>query len=121
MAHIMVIDDDEQLQVLISEALTRAKHTVTVLKHGEMAVESNKSNPVDLLITDIFMPEKDGLETIRDFQKEFPATKIVAITGGMTKGGEYDYLEHAKAFGAERVFRKPIRIKDLISALEELL
>ena len=76
--------------------------------------------PADLIITDIVMPEKEGLETIRELKKSHPDLKIIAISGG-GRIDSREYLESARLFGASKIFQKPFRQKEMVSAVKELL
>ncbi len=88
--------------------------------NGEEALEINRHFRADLIITDIIMPEKEGIETIRDFIQEFPGIKIIAMSGGGRIGPEA-YLKIAEGIGAMHTFTKPIKQKELLEAIETLL
>jgi len=83
-------------------------------------VKMHRENPMDLVITDIIMPEKEGLEIITEFRREYPSVKLIAISGG-GRIGPANYLKMAKLLGAERTFAKPVDTSQLLSAIEELL
>ncbi len=87
---------------------------------GSEGLILNRSNPADLVITDILMPEKEGIETIREMRRDFPETKIIAISGG---GRLYtsDYLKIAQHIGADRVFAKPFEKNEILAAVQELI
>jgi CheY-like chemotaxis protein len=87
---------------------------------GNVGVQLFSENRVDLIITDIIMPDKEGLETIREIKKSSPDAKIIAISGG-AKVGPGTYLKLAERLGAQRVFEKPIQISVLLSSIAELL
>ncbi len=87
---------------------------------GRQCIRLCREQPVDLVITDIFMPEKDGLQAIREIRQHSPDTKIIAISGGgETVAG--DFLRHAILFGAHRAFSKPLSLSELVAAVRELL
>lgn len=77
--------------------------------------------PTDLVITDLFMPEKDGVEVVRNLTKDDPEVKIFAMSGGDSAGGRKDVLEVLEDFGVKRIFGKPFKIADLLAAAEEIL
>lgn len=87
---------------------------------GRAGLRLFRENPTDLIITDLIMPEKEGIETISEVKGEFPDVKIIAISGG-GRFGPAGYLDIAKAIGAEKTFTKPIELKELIHAVEELI
>ena len=119
MAKIVVIDDEPGVLSVARLALEAAGHAVIAYPDGRGGIEYIKSEPADLLITDIFMPEMEGLETIRlarDLRSELP---IIAISGVYIEGG--DYLEIAEKFGAVATLRKPFRPSDLLDLVTRLL
>ncbi len=120
MKRILVIDDDEQVRVLIRLALERAGYEARDASNGEDGLALHRKEPFDLIITDIFMPEKEGLETIRELRQDFPDLKIIAISGGGNIG-ELAYLGLAKSLGAMRTIAKPFNIKELVHVVKELL
>ena len=129
MASILIIDDEEDIRDALQMVLESAGHDVKVASNGNEGVELQRKTPADLIITDIIMPEKDGVTTIKEIREEFPGIRIIAISGG---GGvqpvEYvpeaitttAYLAAAKDAGADRVFTKPFEREDLIQAVEDL-
>ena len=120
MAKILVIDDDDTVRSSIRLALEDADHEVVEAPDGAEGVNRVKTQPVDLVITDIFMPEKEGLETIDEIRHAFPKLKIIAISGG-GRIEPQDYLEIAQQLGADRTLLKPFDIKLLVDTVDELL
>jgi len=120
MARILVIDDDPALLSLLHRSLEKAGYEVADAANGRIALEMQRRNPADLIITDIFMPEKGGTEFIMDMSDEFPEVKIIAISGGGNIE-DVDFLRLAKNLGALRTFQKPFHQKDLLAAVRELL
>jgi DNA-binding response OmpR family regulator len=116
-SHILVIDDDNDLRVIFQEALRAEGYEVSVAADGAQGIAKQ---PASLLITDIFMPNKDGLETIRDFREEFPSVPIIAISGGgrLKTGGS---LFTAKELGAAVILRKPFKMNDLLRSVAAVL
>jgi len=117
---ILVIDDDEQMRVLLQQAMQWAGFEVVAAENGRQGQQLFEEQPADLIITDLIMPEQEGLETIRILKQEYPTVKIIAISGGGRIGPEA-YLPAAMELGADRIFTKPFDVKELISAVQELL
>ncbi len=120
MARILVIDDDPGMRKALKSFLERSEYEVSVASDGRAALNLHQACPMDLIITDILMPEKDGFETIIEFQQHFPRVKIIAISGG-GEIGENTYLDCARAMGAEKAFAKPFKFQELLKAVRELL
>ncbi len=120
MATILVIDDEESMRTSLKTMLTREGYDVLAAEDGKKGLELFTSHQVDLVITDIVMPEKEGLETIMEMQKASRDVKIIAISGGgrLEPAG---YLYNAKALGAKHTFEKPFKQADLLGAVYELL
>ncbi len=120
MAQILVIDDDPQVCILIQEVLELAGYTVATTQAAAAGLEHFHQDPAQLVITDILMPGREGLETIRDLPQEAPSTKIIAISAGLPWGG-VDVLDVARKLGAVRVIQKPFDIQGLVDTVRELL
>lgn len=120
MANILVIDDDDDVLVLISTVLKRFNHTVHALSDGRQALEIHKKEPIDLIITDILMPEVDGIEVIRKFRREYPQLKIIAISGGGWTEPQ-QFLAMASRLGADATFNKPFEWDKLVGTVNDLL
>ncbi len=120
MGRIMVVEDDKAVRELLREILKRAGHEVIAAGNGKEAIALYQDTPADLIITNILMPEKEGLETIQEMRRDDPDIKIIAISGG-GQIGPADYLEIARRFGARRTFSKPFDRKELLAAVDELL
>lgn len=120
MIRILVIDDDIKIREMLKQCLERAGYEVLVAPDGKAALTLHSANPVDLIITDIVMPEKDGLEIIVELPRRFPAVKVIAISGGGKIGAD-EYLNVAKVLGATRTFSKPFELRELLAAVRELL
>jgi CheY-like chemotaxis protein len=120
MAQILIIEDDLEVRAMLRELLHRAGHTVTEAADGQEGIHCYRTNKADLIITDLFMPVKEGLETIVDLRREFPDLKIIAISGG-NREGSGSYLKAAQLCGASRIFHKPFEIADLLTAITDLL
>ena len=100
MARILLIDDDDTVRTMLRLTLVHFGHTVIEARDGKEGLELFQDANVDLLITDIVMPEKEGLEVLMELRKKHPPVKIIAISGG-------DYLHMAKLMGAAKVLAKP--------------
>jgi YesN/AraC family two-component response regulator len=120
MANILIIDDDQQILNMLSQILKRAGYEVVEALDGKQGLKLYRENPTDLIITDIIMPEKEGLETIMELQRDFPDVKIIAISGGGHNLAE-NYLYMARVLGVQRTFAKPIARDELLKSVSELL
>jgi DNA-binding response OmpR family regulator len=116
---ILVIEDDADLAVAIQRALELNGFAVTVARDGEEGLRLQRLHPFEIVVTDIFMPETDGVEVITRLTREFPGTKIIAMSGRAERT-RIDYLRFAHQFGADRVLQKPFAIDELVSAVREL-
>lgn len=119
MKRILVIDDDSQTRQMLRQALERAGYSVVEARDGAEGLQYYQENPADLVITDILMPEKEGLETIRELREKFPSVKIIAISGG-GRTGKLDFLPVAKKLGALRTLYKPFPLQELLDAVRDL-
>ena len=120
MATILVIEDDAMVRKFIVEALTNSGHHVLEADHGHAAAETVREHVVQLVITDIIMPEKDGLEVILELRQVFPSLKVIAISGGGL-GDPTSYLRSASMLGADCVLAKPFSCSELLLAVDQML
>ena len=120
MARILVIDDDPQVREMLKQFLERAEYEVEVAADGNAGLKLHRTKAADVVITDIVMPEKEGLEIIMEFRRFFSAVPVIAISGG-GKIGPHDYLATARAMGAQRTFAKPFNLQELLAAIRKLL
>ncbi|NQV55640.1 MAG: response regulator [Rhodospirillales bacterium] len=120
MPRVLVIDDDKEIRTIFQNMLRELGFDVAVAANGLKGLEKQRALPADILITDILMPEQDGIETIIEFSKEFPDTKIVAMSGG-GRTRNMDFLDLAKQLGADAILAKPFTFKQLIETLESIL
>ena len=120
MASILVIDDEEQPRRMLRQALERAGYEVVEARDGQEGLQRYRTAPTDLIITDILMPGKEGLETIMEFRREVPGVKMIAISGG-GQTGNLTFLEVARRLGARRTFQKPFELRELLEAVREVL
>ncbi len=120
MARLLIIDDEKDIRDLLGETFSEQGHQIQLARSGKEGLELIRRNAVDLVLTDIFMPEKDGIETILELHEEFPDVKIIAYSGGGSVGVQ-DALDSAMEFGAARVFSKPLDLRKLTNAVDELI
>ena len=113
---ILIIDDEVSLRSLLKNIFEDQNYEVYLACNGKEGVESYRRITTDIVLTDMYMPEKDGMETIREIKKEFPEAKIIAMSGGY-KDGE-DFVHIAKTFGAIDCIRKPFDPDDIIRIVD---
>jgi DNA-binding response OmpR family regulator len=120
MARILVIDDDELVRATVKAALEFADHEVVTANDGQAGVDTFKEGTFDLVVTDIIMPEKEGIETIIELRQHKPDVKVIAISGGGRTSNQI-FLDVAKKFGAVDVLGKPFTPKQLLASVEKAL
>jgi DNA-binding response OmpR family regulator len=120
MPGILLVEDDNDLREMLKDTLSRKNFTVLEAKNGRDAIMHFKPAVIDLVVTDLIMPEEDGLKVIMRLREMKPGLKIIAISGG-GKAGPGSYLNLARALGADAIYSKPFSINDLITKIEELL
>ena len=118
--HILVIDDDTFMRNMLEDMLTRVGYNVSLAEDGAQGLKMFNQNHYDLVITDIIMPEKEGLELISDFRKSSKPFKVIAISGGGRFKG-IDYLSLAEKLGAFKTLTKPFSMKQILNAIQETL
>lgn len=119
MSAILLVDDESDVREMIRVSLEKNKYTVIEACNGKEAIAKFKPSLVDVVITDILMPEEDGLEVIMKLKELKPEIKIIAISGG-GKAGPNNYLSLARALGADFSFGKPFSVKELLLRVREL-
>lgn len=105
---------------MLKTSLGKRKHLVLEASNGKEAINKFKPAVTDLVITDLIMPDEDGLKVIMKIREIKPGIKIIAISGG-GKAGPGNYLNLARALGADEVFSKPFSMNDLINKIDLLL
>ncbi len=120
MAHILVIDDDDQVRYFMRRTIEKEGHSVSEAADGAEGVRAFQDAATDLVFCDLIMPNKEGLETIRELRALDSNVRIVAISGGFYQTG-VDYLPLAKALGALTVLRKPFHRSDITELLQQHL
>lgn len=117
----MVVDDEEAVRQLFQEILIGSGHIVIEAENGEEAIKILNTMSIDLVVTDLVMPEKSGLELIMDIAEIHPKLPIIAISGGGGITGRFDYLPIAKLIGAKRIVNKPFKINDIRVLIKDIL
>jgi DNA-binding NtrC family response regulator len=116
---VLVVDDDADMRLTLKLALELAGYAVDVASNGREALEAQRRDPAEVLITDIFMPDSDGFEAIDAFRQQFPQTKIVVVSGG-AQFSKRDYLPDAELMGADATLQKPFDMDTLLGLLRTL-
>lgn len=117
---VLVVDDNPDMRSFVKIVLERAGFEVQVAADGQRALDLQREHPADVLITDIFMPERDGIELIERFKSRFPRVKIIAMSGG-GHAFKMDFLPVAAEIGADAVLRKPFAPETLLRMLQDLV
>jgi len=127
MKRILIIEDDTWERELFKDILEHAGYEVLEAPDGKVGIQLYHQNPCDLVITDIYMPEKDGLETILELKQHLPGVQIIAVSGGgersrrIGNSGVEFVLTAAKGFGADRTLQKPVSSHHLLATVQEVL
>lgn len=119
MVKILIIDDDPAILDFV-QAILEDEHDVLTAKDGEKGIVICKTMPLDLIVTDIFMPFMDGLEIVREAMKICPGTKLIAMTGEDREGAD-SYLRLAKDMGVDGTIRKPFGADEFLNVLDAVL
>jgi CheY-like chemotaxis protein len=120
MARILLVDDDDDVRTAVQNVLEDDGFEVMATSNGKDAVCAAEAQLPDLTVCDIFMPLKDGFETIRELRQKSPGMHIVAVSGGGASGG-MDVLRLARHLGAGEVLYKPLHRAALLGAIQRLL
>ena len=121
MANIVVVDDDPGLRGAIRKILERGGHTIREAEDGDAGVRLVERDAPDLVVTDLLMPKKEGIETIMELRERFPQVRILAISGAGTLDGEGGPLVDAELFGAHGTLPKPFSVETLLSVVDQVL
>ena len=124
MARILLIDDSEDLRAMLRDELAAAGYDVTAVANGHAGLAAVREAHVDVVVTDIFMPERDGLETIAELRRDFPRIKIIAISGGSASRRPMQHTDHlaiAHDIGADEILRKPFAPAQLVETIGRLV
>jgi DNA-binding response OmpR family regulator len=120
MATILLVDDSDDVRKLLERGLIRAGHTVITATNGSRGLKALDAGSYDLIVTDIVMPDMEGLQFIRSIRKANATIPIIAMSGG-GRGTADDYLEMASRFGAAKTLEKPFTLDVLTTAIDEVL
>ena len=120
MACVLIVDDEPAVRELLKFVLEREGHTVVEAANGRKAMRALMASPVEVVITDIIMPEQEGMETIGEIRRLRPEIKIIAMSGGGRRLA-MDFLPMATRLGADMTFEKPFKPASIVAAVAELL
>jgi DNA-binding response OmpR family regulator len=118
MARVLVIEDDSGMRHMLETTLRAAGHQVQTAREGREGITEHLARPVELIVTDIFMPGMEGMETIRTLRRDDKVVKILAITGLADLGNP---LAAARIFGADRTLEKPFQPHEFLAAVQDTL
>jgi len=118
MASILIVDDEAPIRTLLRRILEHDGHTVREAANGQIGLIMYREEPADLVITDILMPERDGMEVTLALTQEFLDAKVIAMTGAT---GDQNFLNVAKLFGARHVIQKPFTIEEVLRIVRSTL
>jgi two-component system, chemotaxis family, chemotaxis protein CheY len=118
-SRVLVIDDEAAVRASVCGILSDVGYIVAEAGDGVAGVDSLRSSAADAVVMDIYMPLRDGFETIRELRRVAPQVRIIAISGGTR--GDFDPLKAAEMLGADRALRKPFAMEDLLAALDDVL
>lgn len=119
MTRILLVDDDESLRKMLRITLAKMGYHVIEAANGNEALRLCQVEIPDLVLTDLIMPEKEGLETITELRRLYPGLKIIAMSGG-GRGSAVDYLKFAAKMGASRTLHKPFSNEAMVAAITEV-
>jgi len=118
---ILIVDDNEDILAFMQIALERAGYEVQTASDGAQALVQQTKFRTDLLITDIFMPGQDGIETLRECKARFPQTRVIVISAGGGLDRQLDYLPAAALIGANATLHKPFDVEQLLDTVRTVL
>ena len=120
MARVLVIDDQEPIRRIVRRALEQDGHEVFDASEGEMGMQMLARHSADVVISDIFMPGQDGILTLRQIRKQFPAVKVIVISGGDSTG-MLDLRRDAELLGAVKTLQKPFTAREIVDLVKSVL
>ena len=118
--HILVVDDDEMMRTFIRELLLMNDFKITEAANGKLGLKEFRDDTPDLVITDIIMPEMEGISFIRELRSHNKEIPIIAMTGNV-HGRMEEYLDISSQLGADEILRKPIKSQEFLDTIEKLL
>lgn len=113
---ILIIEDDMQLQGFVSELLESKGYEVVLADNGNQGIEAVEAHEPDLILTDLLMPEKDGVRVITEVKTKYPQIPIIAMSGGQSVFSPV-FLEAASTLGATKTLNKPFRNEELLETI----
>ena len=119
MKRVLIIDDHPDVRSVLCDGFEKAGYEVKTAEDGNQGLQFFRAHRADLVITDLLMPGKDGLEFIRELQNEYSLVKIIAMSGGYQVG--LDFLPEAQLFGAVRSLAKPFTLPTILALAEEII
>jgi len=120
MACVVVIDDQEPIRRIVRRALEQAGHQVLDAEDGELGLQLLEHHPVDVVVSDIFMPGMDGIQMLRQIRKQFPALKVIVMSGG-DSSGMLDLRRDAELLGAVKSLSKPFTTHEIVTIVNSVL
>lgn len=120
MARVLVIEDERNLREIVCAILQNAGHEVMEASDGSEITDLLQDTSLDLVLTDILMPEQEGIQTICQLRRDNPELKIIGMSGGGMEGPEH-YLDMAKEFGADQTLQKPFNKEKLLKTVNAVL
>jgi CheY-like chemotaxis protein len=120
MSRILVIDDDEPFRTLVGTLLAGQGYMVEWAVGGNEGLKVCHTHPVDLILIDLMMPSKDGIETIQEIHRDFPNMKVIVISGGLLKDS-HPKMSLSDVLGVQTVLSKPLSTLELLSSVREAL
>jgi YesN/AraC family two-component response regulator len=121
MANILLVEDEALVADALSRAIRSKGHTCVTASNGIDGIKRYSETNFDLVITDIIMPDKEGIELILEMRRKTPEARIIAISGGGRSQRDVEFLNMAEKLGAMASIRKPIRLGELFSVLDRCL
>jgi len=118
--HILVVDDDEMMRAFVRELLEINNFKITEAANGKLGLKEFRENTPDLVITDIIMPEMEGISFIRELRSHNEDIPIIAMTGNV-HGRMEEFLDISSQLGADEILRKPIKSKEFLEAINKLI
>jgi len=118
--HILVVDDDEMMRAFVKELLTINNYQITEASNGKAGLKEFRENTPDLVITDIIMPEMEGISFIRELRSHNEDIPIIAMTGNV-HGRMEEFLDISAKLGADEILRKPIKSQEFLDAIDKLI
>ena len=121
MAQIIIVDDESSVRDMLEAMIKPLEHELIVMSNADDVISACQTSEPDLVITDIVMPGKNGIDLIMTLKEKNPDIPIIAISGGGGITGRYDYLEIAKLVGADNIIKKPFTMENIRTAVQNIL